>query len=300
MLTGVITNSEDVPDDFRLTSLRAMSLPRSVLMCPPAYFDVVEIKNPFMEGQLNKVRHNEAVKQWEELKSAFEKTGIEVHVIDPLKGCEDMVFCANPIFCGLDGKGRRKCVLSKMKHESRKREGASFVNWLGAHGYEVIDLRQQPHTFEGGGDAIWHPGRAMIWGGYGERTDPEIYGLLSAVFNVPVCILQRVDSRFYHLDTCFCPIDGETVLLYAPAFTETGLSLIKRLFARIIEVDEIETVENFACNATALLGKYVFIQKGASKTAQQLRELGYEVIEVETGEFLKSGGSVFCMKSAIF
>jgi N-dimethylarginine dimethylaminohydrolase len=302
MLTfsGVITESEEIPANFTITSLRKMPLPSSVLMCPPTYFNVIDVKNAFMEGQLGKVDHKKSIIQWKELKSTYENKSIGVEVLAPLEGCEDMVFCANPVFPGIDAMGRRKCVLSSMNYPSRQKEVAAAAFWFEANGYELVDFGQQSHAFEGGGDAIWHPGRGLIWGGYGQRTKPNVYPLLAEIFDVPVITLKLYDSRFYHLDTCFCPIDEETVLLYPPAFTEEGLSLVRKFFPRTVEADENEAVGKLACNATPLLGKYIFIQRGAVNVNQHLRGLGYEVIEVETGEFLKSGGSVFCMKSALF
>jgi arginine dihydrolase len=299
-LSGVITSSESIPANFTVTSLRNMPLPGSVLMCPPTYFEVLDVKNAFMEGQLGKVDRKNAISQWEELKSSYEQKGVGVEVLEPLEGCEDMVFCANPVFPGIDEKGRRKCVLSRMTHPSRQREVCTAGSCFERNGYELVDFRQKTDTFEGGGDAIWHPGRGLIWGGYGQRTGLGIYSSLAEVFDVPIITLEIQDSRFYHLDTCFCPIDEETVLLYPAAFSEEGLSLIRRLFPRIVEANQYDTAEKLACNAAAFLGKYIFIQRGASNVTTRLRELEYEVIEVETGEFLKSGGSVFCMKSALF
>jgi N-dimethylarginine dimethylaminohydrolase len=299
-LSGVITKGKEIPGDFTIRSLREMPLPRSVLMCPPTYYDVIDVKNVFMEGQLGKVDRRESISQWAELKSSFENKGIGVKVLVPLEGCEDMVFCANPVFPGIDGKGGRKCVLSKMNHPSRQKEVTATASWFERNGYELVDLRGQVCAFEGGGDAIWHPGRGLIWGGHGQRTEVGIYSLFGEIFDVPVIALEIQDSRFYHLDTCFSPLDQKTVLLYPPAFTEEGLSLIRELFPRIVEANEDETVGRLACNAAALLGRYIFIQRGAEKVNQRLRALEYQVIEVDTGEFLKSGGSVFCMKSALF
>jgi N-dimethylarginine dimethylaminohydrolase len=299
-LSGVITRVEEIPAGFSATSLRELPLPRSVLMCPPTYFDVIDVKNVFMGGQLGKVNHEEAVDEWSELKSSYERKGITVEEIDPLEGCEDMVFCANPVFPGISSDGQRKCVLSKMNHPSRQREVAAVAMWFKRKGYEIVDLGQNGYAFEGGGDAIWHPGLGLIWGGYGQRTERGVYYLLTGVFDFPVVTLKLCDARFYHLDTCFCPIDQKTVMFYPPAFTEEGVSLIRRFFPRVVIVDEDEAVNKLACNAVALRGKYIFIQRGAVGVSERLRGLGYEVIEVETEEFMKSGGSVFCMKSAVF
>jgi N-dimethylarginine dimethylaminohydrolase len=213
---------------------------------------------------------------------------------------EDMVFGATPVCVGLDEDGRRICVASRMKYHSRQREVGPLAEWFAGRGYEVVAFEGLNLSFEGGGDAIWHPGRRLIWGGYGHRSEAEIYPTLARTFGAPVITLELADAKFYHLDTCFCPLSDKAVLLYPPALTESGVALVRRVFQHVIDVNEHEAVELFACNAAAFLNKYVFIQRGAVDTNRRLKELGFEVIEVETGEFLKSGGSVFCMKTAIF
>jgi N-dimethylarginine dimethylaminohydrolase len=63
-------------------------------------------------------------------------------------------------------------------------------------------------------------------------------------------------------------------------------------------VEESEA-ELFACNAAAFFGDTVVIQRGAARTTAELAQRGFDVREVETGEFMKSGGSVFCMKAEL-
>ena len=95
-------------------------------------------------------------------------------------------------------------------------------------------------------------------------------------------------------------MNPETALVYSPALTKSGLALIHRIFKQVIEVEEYEAVKLMACNAAAFLGRYVIIQKGAIRTNQRLGDHGFQVVEVETSEFMKSGGSVFCMKVAVY
>jgi N-dimethylarginine dimethylaminohydrolase len=112
--------------------------------------------------------------------------------------------------------------------------------------------------------------------------------------------LQLQSDRFYHLDTCFAAIDDKTVLVHAKSLTDEGMTMVRAVFENVIECDDTEANEGMACNATALGGKHVVIQPGNTKAVTALRKLGYKVHEVETGEFLKSGGSVFCMKMYVF
>jgi N-dimethylarginine dimethylaminohydrolase len=76
--------------------------------------------------------------------------------------------------------------------------------------------------------------------------------------------------------------------------------LIRGVFADVIAIDESEAVQWLACNATAFPGKVVVIQAGAARTVFELERRGFTVRQVETGEFLKSGGSVFCMKAGVY
>lgn len=294
----IFDRADQLPSDL-LKSCRTMPLPTTMLMCPPENFDVVDVKNPHMEGNIGKVDKAKARDQWEAVRDAFVTAQSKVELIEPVPGCEDMVFCANQTFVGLDADGKKLCVLSQMKHASRQREVAAFGNWFGENGYRVENLPGQI-GFEGSGDAIWHPGRALVWGGSGFRTASEAYVHISQSFGVPVIRLPLQSDRFYHLDTCFCAIDEDTVLINSRSLTDEGVSMIRTVFKNVIDCDETEANEGMACNATAIGGKHVVIQQGNHKTTAALKQLGYNVYEVDTSEYLKSGGSVFCMKMYVF
>src|SRR5581483_10748502 len=284
--------------EVHLHELGRMPFPRAVLMCPPKWFDVVDVKNPYMEGQQGHVDTALARDEWRDTRRAFESIGVEVRTDAPIAQCEDMVFCANPVFTGLDGDGRRVCVLSHMRFQSRQKEVTAHAQWFAANGYELIPL-ETPGLFEGSGDALWHPGRRLIWGGYGFRTSREVYQELARIFDAPVIPLELRSDRFYHLDTCLCPLDEETALVYRSAFSREGYEDIRRLFRRVIEVKEHEA-RGMACNAAPFFGTHVVVQRGLDRINRLLREFGFTVIEVETSEFMKSGGSVFCMKMYLF
>jgi N-dimethylarginine dimethylaminohydrolase len=294
----MVIESPATAAEIQLEELPEMPLPRAVLMCPPDWFEILDVKNPLMKGHKGQVDLPKAKQQWAELIRVFESIGVEVQTDMPVAHCEDMVFCANPIFTGLDDKGLRLCVLSHMLYVSRNAEVVAHAEWFRANGYRLVPIEGLV-LFEGGGDAVWHPGRRLIWGGYGFRTEQEVYDKISRIFEVPVIRLELTDPRFYHLDTCFCPLDEKTALIYPPALCTEGLEAIWRLFARVIEVNEAEALL-MACNASCFFGKYVVIQRGSDRVNQKLRSLGFVVREVDTSEFMKSGGSVFCMKMYLF
>jgi N-dimethylarginine dimethylaminohydrolase len=293
----VITNLETAKTiDVRKISDRLE--PQSILMCPPDYFEVKDIKNSFMQGNLGKVDKTSARRQWENLRDTFIKLGKEVFIIDAVPELEDMVFAANQVLPGFNKTPY--VLLSHMRHASRKKEVLYYQDWFKKRGYEILELDSQDLLFEGQGDAIWHPAKQMLWGGYGHRTSLAAYQEIAAKLSVPVIALELHTSDFYHLDTCFCVLDPNTVLIYSEAFTKEGLKLIHHFFPRVMEVPAEDAYKTFACNALSLDYEYVVIQQGAEATNEKLYHAGFEVIEVDTSEFIKSGGSVFCLKMMVY
>ena len=161
-------------------------------MCPPEHFDVIDVKNPHMEGQIGRVDRAVAAGQWRGVKSAFELCGAAVHTIAPTPGCEDMVFCANQTLVGPGPGGGRVCLLYNMRHASRQREVAAFADWFARDGYH-IEAAPAAKCLEGSGDAIWHPGRGLIWGGYGHRTQPDAYETVATTSEELLPFLQKVN-----------------------------------------------------------------------------------------------------------
>ncbi len=280
-----------------LAEYPTMPRPERVLMTTPDHFRVAYVINPHMEGNLGTVDRDRARAQWGALKAEYERLGLSVAVVDGAAGQPDMVFCANQTLPALDADGQKVAVMSRMHAPERKDEVEAYADFFATDGYRVEPLDADlPGTFEGMGDALWHPGRRLLWGGYGFRTDRQVYDRLAAFLGTAVLPLALHDPEFYHLDTCLCPLDERTALVYPGAFTPEDMATIRAHFERVIEAPEDEARTLFACNAHSPDGETVIIQRGCTVTNERLREAGYSVVEVDTDEYLKSGGSVFCMK----
>lgn len=272
--------------------------PKMALMCEPTYFEVKDAKNPFMEGNLGAVDTVKAREQWQALKQTFEKCGLQVKVLPAIAGLEDMVFAANQVLPGIRD-GQPFVVLSEMTHESRRREVPFYRQWFANAGYRILELPGIDHPrFEGQGDVIWHPGREVLWAGFGSRTEERVPQLLCDLLKVAVMKVHLAGSKFYHLDTAFCVLDETTVMLHSPAISPVSMELIRYFFPNVIDVSEADA-NNFACNALAF-ERNVILQKGSADTCEQLKKAGFTPVEVDTSEFMKSGGSVFCLKMMIF
>ena len=288
--------------DFDLTDCAPLPRANQVVLTTPTHFDVQYVINPHMAGHVGSVNHDVALQQWKALRATYTALGFAVHVVDGQPGLPDMVFCANQTlpFYRPDSEVRG-VLLSRMHAEERQREVPYYAQHFRGQGYSVHALPDDLDSdFEGMGDAIWHPGRAFLWGGYGFRSGLDAYEAVASLLGVRVLALQLTDPDFYHLDTCFSVLDEHSVLVYPGAFDADGRALIHRFFTTVVEAPESECRHQFACNAHCPDGHHVLIQEGCTTTNARLRGAGFTPIPLDTSEFIKSGGSVFCMKQMVW
>lgn len=283
--------------DFSVQDLPGMPAPGKVLMVKPTYFDVEYIINPHMKGNIGRVDKMQATNEWEHLVDGFQELGFNVQILKGQKGLPDMVFCANQSLPFFDEEKGKKIVMGRMKTEQRQGEVQYIAEWFSAQGYDVLHLQTgEDDFFEGMGDALWHFKRKLLWGAYGFRTSLDVYEQVSNLLDTPVVTLELTDEKFYHLDTCMCMLNERAVLIYPDAFSNESIEMIHKLFDTVIVATKYEAEKLFAVNATCPDGKNVFIQQGCTDVNKKLRDAGFSVHEFSTYEFIKSGGSVFCMK----
>ena len=282
--------------DFALADLPARPPEVRVLMADPAHFDVLYVINAHMAGNLGSVDRERARQQWEQVRDAYAGIGYPVEVIDGVEGLPDLVFMANQSFPGQLPDGRWGAFLSFMHNVERRPEVEVVARWYRGRGARLFRLSDPQLPFEGMGDVAWVPGRRAIVGGHGFRTDARVYPELARHFDVPTLALRLVDERFYHLDTCLQLIDDRTALYVPCAFDDAGRALLQKAFPRLVEVPEAEAASGLACNGHCPDGQHFIVHHGCTGTLEAVRALGLTPIEVDTSEFLKSGGSVYCMK----
>lgn len=274
--------------------------PAEILMCKPEFFEVNYNGNDFMKGNIDNVDRSKALKQWNELKAVYEKLNFSIVLIEPVKGLVDMVFTANQSLPFIDKSGRKKVILSKMRNEQRKEEVKYFKEFYIKNNYKVIELPDEIEYFESEGDSVIDYERNILFGGFGYRTQEKVYDVISTHVNYKVIKFRLVNPVLYHLDTCFSILNSNTVVLAESAFDNESMDIIKSYFKKIITADEDENMKYFVCNCHCPDGKNVIVQKGSVKFKEEIIKNGFNLIEVETGEFMKSGGSVFCMKLMLY
>ncbi|HEY2010660.1 MAG TPA: arginine deiminase-related protein [Rhizomicrobium sp.] len=228
------------------------------------------------------------------LAAALGNIGAKVETMPAVADLPDLVFPANAATI-LDGR----VLLARFRHPERQGEEEVFrAAFLGlqARGLieDVIDLPDGVLQ-EGAGDCIWDQDRGLFWAGYGQRSSVNSLPAIADTFGQPVIGLELATDRFYHLDTCFCPLSGGRLLYYPPAFTPEALATIH---AHVKPQDRLvatnEDAAAFCVNAVNV-GRHIVMAKAPAALRKRLTALGYSVNEVDLSPFILSGGGAYCM-----
>ena len=116
----------------------------------------------------------------------------------------------------------------------------------------------------------------------------------------PLLALELTDPALYHLDTVLAPLTHDTALIWKDGLTRDGREMLDEVFTHFIEPPETEVKQGFACNAHCPDGRTVIIDQVCRETISMLETAGFTVRAVDTSEFRKAGGSVFCLKNMVF
>ena len=267
------------------------STPAPILMCPPTYFGVQYVINPWMDGNVGAADQVKAQKQWDALFNLLSKR-TQVETVDPLPELPDMCFVAN---AGL--LLENVFVPSNFRVQQRAPEIPGYRRWFEQRDYKIISLNEDCE-FEGEGDALFHPNGSdtpVLWAGYGCRSNLLAYTQLTEVFRCQVRPLRLMDKRFYHLDTCFTPLPEGRVMYYPAAFDSRSLQLIHATIPadKRIEVADDDAL-GFCCNAVRV-GNTLVMNHASKPLQQQLKNWDYEVIVTPLSEFLLAGGAAKCL-----
>jgi len=257
-------------------------------MCPPDYFTVDYVINPWMAGNEDSLNLERAKQQWEELRDRIAEYA-DVVTIEPQPELPDMVFTAN---AGVVYKD--KAIASHFMPHERRPEEQYFKKWFTENGFELLALDDKI-GFEGAGDCLHDRRGPWVWTGYGFRTEIEAHREISDFFDLEVVSIRLTDARFYHIDTCFCPLTDGFLMYHPPGFDyDSRIAIESRIppHKRII-VDTMDA-GNFACNAVNI-GDQVFMNQASDPLKARLMLAGFKVNEVNLSEFLKAGGSAKCL-----
>lgn len=277
-------------DGLDPASLPSLPPPDRLLMAEPTFYERAGPPTRHSDAPVDRFV---ARRQWRELLRTYQGLGLAVTVLPGQPLLPGYVFCADAVLPTPPGllSARPSGVRSIMRSAHREPEVAHVVAALEAQGVlvEALNPYEVPQL-SGSGDGIWHLGRALLYAGLGADSSAEAWLRVGAMTGVPVVLLELSDRRFDRLDRCLAVIDERTAVFAPDAFDVDGLALLRRGFERRVEVSAADALRGF-CGGHCPDGRHYIVQGGAD-AAGALRALDVDVVEVESSEFAKTGGSV--------
>ena len=194
-------------------------------MCPPEWYDVNYVINPWMAGNLHQPARDVVFAQWKDLYQHLQQIA-DVRLLHARKGSPDMVFVAHAALVqhGVAAHSPALPIRSASRKSSICASGCRTRAFL---------LWETPRetSFEGEGDACFDANGEHLWAGHGVRTCRQAHKHVADAWHIGVTSLHLVDPRFYHLDICFAPLSGGHLLYFPAAFDAASLKKIEAAYA---------------------------------------------------------------------
>ncbi len=253
------------------------------LMCPPEWYGVDYVINPWMAGNVHRSSRDLAFAQWKGIHNVLRGVA-DVRLLHPEPNCPDMVFLSHGALVN-----HGVAAVSSFTHPQRRAESSHLAKWFEAHGFILWNTPRET-AFEGEGDVTFNENGNHLWAAHGVRTCRRAHRHIADAWHTPVTSLHLVDPRFYHLDTCFTPLYGGFLLYYPTAFDNASNAAIEAVYPanKRIAVSEADATHMACCALN--IGRTVFTGELSSVLAQQLFDAGLDVVQLELSEFIKGGG----------
>ncbi len=263
------------------------------LMVEPNHFRIDYAINPFMhlDDQPDPVRSRA---QWLAIVAAIEAAGGTVRVLPQLPDAPDMVYAMN-LGLALDGDSLQ-VVLSHMRHAQRRMETPAADEWFESHRFtrRAIGRDGVGAHFEAGDAFAW---RGELVVGYGPRSEELALKHLAGDLEVSVRGFRITHPGMYHMDLGFCPLDETRAMVCPAAYDDASAAALLALVPEPLVLTEEEALT--FCANSIVIGRTIVMPACPDRVRVQLEEWGFEVVVVETGEFIKGGGAIRCLTNPL-
>jgi N-dimethylarginine dimethylaminohydrolase len=256
---------------------------KRVILCAPQYMTIREVINETQkEFEDEGIHIKTALAQHREFVRTLEAHGVEVILLPYHKKYPEQVFTRDIGFTL-----GQTIFVAKMAHDVRIGEEDVLKRWLEDEEMSYYSLAED--RIEGGDVVI--DGKT-IYVGLSNRTHPEAVEHLQGLLNQYEVKPIPFKAKYLHLDCVFNVISSDVALIYPPALTKEDIDL----FSSRYELIEVTEEEQFTLGTNVLnIGNKKILSLPVNKQVnRQLRNRGFEVIEVDITEIIKSGGSFRC------
>ncbi|MEW9052027.1 MAG: dimethylarginine dimethylaminohydrolase family protein [Neobacillus sp.] len=254
-----------------------------VILCQPQYMMIREVINETQKEFKDVGIHIEkALEQHAQFVSTLKEHEVEVILLPYHKKFPEQVFTRDIGFTL-----GQTIFVAKMAHDARKGEEEVLKQWLDDE--EISYYNLQEDMIEGG-DVIIDGN--TIYVGLSNRTNQQAVDHLSGLLNQFDVKAIPFKAEYLHLDCVFNVVSPDVAIIFRDALTKEDIEL----FASRYELIDVSEEEQFTLGTNVLsIGNKKILSLPVNKNInKQLREKGFEVIEVDITEIIKSGGSFRC------
>jgi N-dimethylarginine dimethylaminohydrolase len=256
---------------------------KRVILCQPQYMSIREVINETQEHFKDEGIHIErALLQHGEFVKTLQDHGIEVILLPYHKKYPEQVFTRDIGFTL-----GQTIFVAKMATDVRGGEEDVLKQWLEDEEISYYNLAEE--RIEGGDVVI---DQENIYVGLSNRTDMKAVEQLQRLLNQFNVIAIPFKEKYLHLDCVFNVVSPEVALIYPNALTKKDIDFFASRY-ELIEVSEEEQFQ-LGTNVLSIGNKRLFSLPVNKNVNMQLRNRGFEVIEVDITEIIKSGGSFRC------
>lgn len=255
---------------------------RRVVLCEPKYMAIEDVINDVQKQYKDEnIDRSVAMEQHEEFENKLRENNVEVVKLPSSERYPEQVFTRDIGFTVGD-----RLFLAEMASDIRKGEEAALQNWLLQ---ENIPFRVSESRVEGG-DVIVDRNRVFV--GISSRTSEEAVQQLEQSLPDHEVIRVPFNEKYLHLDCVFNVLSPETGLYFPRAFDEVTRKKLESLYD-LIEVNESEQF-TMGTNVLSIGECRLFSLPQNPEVNAAMRQKGFDVIEVDFSEIIKSGGSFRC------
>ncbi|MEH7417258.1 dimethylarginine dimethylaminohydrolase family protein [Neobacillus drentensis] len=256
---------------------------KKVVLCPATY---MTIREPINETQKQFLKENIdtelAKKQHQQLVQTLENNGVEVLLLTPSEKYPEQVFTRDIGFT----LGNQVFV-AHMAHDVRQGEEQPLIDVLEK---ELITYTNLLEDKIEGGDVLID--RNTVYIGVSNRTNKTAIEHLQSFLPTFEVITVPFTDTYLHLDCVFNILSEDDALIFPGEINEDKLKILSSRY-HLIEVSEEEQA-TLGTNVLSIGNKRVLSLPINKEVNKKLRDRGYEVIEVDITEIIKSGGAFRC------
>lgn len=213
--------------------------------------------------------------------------GVSLLSPETQEGAFCQVFARDPCFVVGD-----TLFVGRLRDRYRDRETIGLAS-LRRQVRTAVDLSGDGATIEGG-DVIVLGGTSRVLVGMNRHTNEAGCRKLKTHLSRAGVEVVRVPHGALHLDCCLAPLPSGEAIYCESKLPDSSVDVLGGCFTRLIPLDRNEAELHLAANVFWINERQVVSNAAAPQTNRLLRNMGYEVIELDFSHLVRMWGSFRC------